>query len=125
MPWKKDEKRINKFCFIGKNLNKEQITKDLRACIFDGKLCEPGPVPTTKTQYNLGDRVMCKLDSWKEGTIIKVWYREPLWETGRYAPYQVELNDGRRVYIPRDTDIFVKPVPGKKKGKGKRKGRKG
>lgn len=111
VPWKEGEKRINKFCFIGKNLNKDKILKELQECIFDGKLCEPGPVPTTKLQYKLGARVLCKLDKWEKGTIIKLWYREELWETGRYAPYQVELDDGVRVYIPRDENVFVRPLP--------------
>ena len=32
-PWQEGEKRINKFCFIGKNLDKKKITEDLRKCI--------------------------------------------------------------------------------------------
>jgi G3E family GTPase len=46
-PWGKDEKRINKLCFIGKNLNKEQMIADLQKCVFNGKAPEPGPVPKT------------------------------------------------------------------------------
>lgn len=33
-PWKEGEERINKFVFIGKNLNREELTKDLMECIF-------------------------------------------------------------------------------------------
>jgi len=40
-PWGEHEKRINKFCFIGKNLDKDQMISDLKECIFDGKAPEP------------------------------------------------------------------------------------
>lgn len=38
-PWKDDEQRINKFVFIGKNLNREELTKSLKDCLYkeDGK----------------------------------------------------------------------------------------
>lgn len=31
--WKKDEKRVNKFVFIGKNLNRAELTKSLIECL--------------------------------------------------------------------------------------------
>lgn len=109
-PWQEGEKKINKFCFIGKNLNKEEMIKDLRECIFDGKIPEPGPIPTKKLKYKVGDYVKCKLNTWVEGVIIKLWYREELWETGRYAPYQVLLEDGGLICVPRDSKTFIKPL---------------
>jgi len=37
-PWGADEKRINKFVFIGKNLNREELTKSLKGCLYvEGK----------------------------------------------------------------------------------------
>ena len=38
-PWKAGEDRVNKFVFIGKNLNREELTKGLMECIYkeDGK----------------------------------------------------------------------------------------
>jgi G3E family GTPase len=33
-PWKDDETRINKFVFIGKNLNREELTKGLMECLY-------------------------------------------------------------------------------------------
>ena len=112
-PWQPDEKRLNKFCFIGKNLDKAEMMKDLQACMFDGKAPDPGPVPTTKLTYPIGARVKCKVDKWRAGTVIKHWYREMFWETGRYAPYQVQL-DGKKddeglIYVPRDSRAFIKP----------------
>jgi G3E family GTPase len=33
-PWKDGEERINKFVFIGKNLNREELTKGLMECLY-------------------------------------------------------------------------------------------
>jgi len=33
-PWAADEERVNKFVFIGKNLNKEELTKSLLDCLY-------------------------------------------------------------------------------------------
>jgi hypothetical protein len=44
--------------------------------------------------------------------VIKLWYRELLWATGRYAPYQVQLNDGEGtlIFVPKDTAAYIKPA---------------
>ena len=107
-PWKKGEKRINKFCFIGKNLDKEQIIKDLKNCIFDGKIPEPGAKPKDDLTYKVGDRVECLTGEWEKGIVANLWYREDLWATGRYAPYQVLLDDGELIWVPRDSEVFIR-----------------
>lgn len=33
-PWGKEEERVNKFVFIGKNLNREELTKSLMECLY-------------------------------------------------------------------------------------------
>jgi len=33
-PWKEGETRVNKFVFIGKNLNREELTKSLKDCLY-------------------------------------------------------------------------------------------
>ena len=33
-PWNPDEPRVNKFVFIGKNLNREELTKSLMECLY-------------------------------------------------------------------------------------------
>lgn len=109
-PWAEGEKKINKFCFIGKNLEKDAIIAELQKCIYDGKPPEPGPVPTDALTYAVGDKVQCNCGSWETGTVHKLWYRESLWETGRYAPYQVLLDNGSLIYVPRDTAVFIKPA---------------
>merc|ERR1711988_1864192 len=112
-PWAEGEKRLNKFCFIGKDLKKDEMIEELKKCISDGKPPEPGPVPTDQLTYAVGDRVLANCGDWEEGAIHKLWYREEYWETGRYAPYQVMLDSGDLCYVPRDSSTFIKPA-GKK-----------
>ena len=110
-PWQEEEKRINKFCFIGKNLDKEQMINDLKLCIFNCKIPEPGPVPTEKLKYEVGDVVKCKYeDDWVNGVISQVWYREELWETGKYIPYQVLLVNGKIMLVEHDTEELIMSV---------------
>ena len=109
-PWAEGEKKINKFCFIGKNLNKDEMIAELEACITDGKAPDPGPVPTDVLTYKVGDKVKCNCGEWQPGTVHKLWYREALWETGRYSPYQVLLDSGNLIFVPRDTAVFIRPV---------------
>ena len=33
-PWRSDEERVNKFVFIGKNLNREELTQGLMECLY-------------------------------------------------------------------------------------------
>jgi G3E family GTPase len=108
-PWSPGEKRINKFCFIGKNLNKEELSKSLMDCMFNGVYPEPGPKPTLKLRFPVGARVLVNVGDWVPGTVIMHWYRERLWDSARYAPYQVQLDDeDRLVYAPRDTNVFIR-----------------
>ena len=109
-PWRNDEKKINKFCFIGKNLNKEQMIIELKECIFDGNIPDPGPIPTDELAFSVGDIVMCKTDEWRAGVITELWHREDLWETGRYAPYRVLLDNYQLIWIPEDSETFIKKI---------------
>ena len=109
-PWQEGEPKINKFCFIGKNLDKEQMIKELKECLFDGKIPEPGPVPTHDLTYKLGDYVQVNVGQWVSSIITKLWYREELWETGRYAPYQVLLENAKLIWVPRDSEVFIRPM---------------
>ena len=86
------------------------MISDLKKCIFDGKIPEPGPIPTDELTFKIGDTVECKGDEWEKGTITQLWYREELWETGRYAPYQVLLDndDSDLIWVPRDSEVFIR-----------------
>lgn len=34
-PWQPDEKRVNKLVFIGKNLNREELTNSFKECLAE------------------------------------------------------------------------------------------
>jgi len=105
--WKPDEKRMNKLCFIGRNLDREEITKGLEACIFDGKYPEPGTPPKRQLRFPVGANVRVNIGDWVSGIVTAHWYREKLWPTGRFMPYQIRVK-GTFVWAPRDTDAFVR-----------------
>lgn len=90
--WGKDEKRINKMCFIGRNLDRKELYDSLLACIDDGKAPAPGKPPTELPRFKVGTKVLCNVGTWETGKVVKIWYREEYWETGRFAPYQVKVN---------------------------------
>jgi G3E family GTPase len=108
--WKRGEKRTNRVCFIGKNLDRKELQDGLRACVYDGKLPDPGPIPDTVLRFKVGDRIQANCGEWTRGVVTKQWYREQMWETGHYAAYQIRLDDGGLIYAPRDTNKFVKPL---------------
>ena len=75
----------------------------------DVNLPESGPTPTGTLTYKVGDKVQCSCErNWRKGVVVELWYRDELWEAGRYAPYQVELA-GELIYVPRDTLVLIKP----------------
>jgi G3E family GTPase len=121
-PWKEGEKRVNKLCFIGRNLDRKELYDSLKACIHDGKEVDPGKPPEVELRFKVGDKVECMMGSWEKGTIVKLWYRDAYWPTGKFAPYQVKLDsaddDGSGlIYVPKDDPkLCRKPkVKGKKK----------
>lgn len=63
-------------------------------------------------RFELGTQVLCLTGPayWSAGTIIKLNYSEPSWTSGRTVPYQVQLDDGRRIYVPRDSDMCCKAL---------------
>jgi G3E family GTPase len=107
-PFGKDEKRVSKMCFIGKNLNRKELYESLLACVHDGKKVDPGKPPETKLRFKIGDKVQCNTGTWAKGSVVALWYREDYWESGRFAPYQVKLDNGDLIYVPEDLDSLCK-----------------
>ena len=60
-------------------------------------------------RFAIGDRVRCKTSSttWDAGDIIQLRYREENWPRDTVAPYQIELDNGRLVYCPEDSDDLI------------------
>ena len=45
---------------------------------------------------------------WAPGTIVALYYSEPGWPPYAVAPYQIQLDDGRLIYAPRDDDQVIR-----------------
>ena len=67
----------------------------------------------TPLRFKVGSRVECCFgtDHWASGTVIKLWYTEDSFAQGFYAPYQVELDEGRLIFAPEDSDRCVRRAP--------------
>merc|ERR1719506_865877 len=93
-PWGKDEKRENRFVFIGKNLNKDQILKSFKDCQCSADL-----------RFKEGDKVQAFTGQWKDGIVLKCW------DDGQ--PYRIELQNLTRtnIWAPEDTSVYVRARP--------------
>ena len=72
----------------------------------DAKIArEAGPF-----RFPVGARVECSVGEGdrRAGAIIKHYYREAAWPTDRWAPYQVELDDGMLIFAPADIDECIR-----------------
>ena len=67
---------------------------------------------TMELRFVEGDRVVCNIGEWAPGTIVKTWYREDTWPEGKWAPYQVQLDQGSLIYAPIDDDKAIKDASG-------------
>lgn len=88
--WADGEVRDNKFVFIGRHLDRAELTEGFMAC----KVVET-------LRFKVGDRVKVIVDSgWTPGKVIKEW------DEGN--PYRVQLKDGTEVWAPLDDDKFIR-----------------
>jgi len=82
------------------------------------KMSGAGGEDLPELRFALGDRVTCRTgpgngeDAWSAGTVIKQWYREANWPASRVAPYQIKLDDGRKIFAPMDDDRVIKTLTG-------------
>ena len=49
-PWAKDEARISRFVFIGRNLDRQELTKGFMDCLV-----------TEPLRFEVGQKVVCKV----------------------------------------------------------------
>ena len=61
-------------------------------------------------RFKVGSRVKCGVDEgrWASGTVIQLWYTEEGFAQDFYAPYQVELDEGRLIFAPEDSDRCIR-----------------
>ena len=80
---------------------------------FNGEEAEWPPVEEPKLRFDVGTEVVCRVGAtdWAPGRISELWYREPNWPDGAFAPYKVKLDDGRDIFAPADMDQIIKLNP--------------
>eukprot|EP00291_Cryptomonas_curvata_P008762 CAMPEP_0172179622 /NCGR_PEP_ID=MMETSP1050-20130122/16728_1 /TAXON_ID=233186 /ORGANISM="Cryptomonas curvata, Strain CCAP979/52" /LENGTH=297 /DNA_ID=CAMNT_0012852541 /DNA_START=1 /DNA_END=894 /DNA_ORIENTATION=- len=89
--WDEGEARESRFCFIGKNLDRQQITEEFMACTVKD---------SDRLRFAVGDRVQCRArGGWLAGTVTKVW------DEGN--PYRVKLDQGDEVWGPDDVSLYI------------------
>lgn len=67
-------------------------------------------------RFDVGTRVLCRIGpdvnkDWAPGEIVLLWYREPNWPQGSFAPYKIKLDDGRNIFAPGDMDQVIRLDP--------------
>lgn len=91
--WQKDEVRECRMVFIGRNLDKQELTDSIMACKVQGDL-----------RFKIGDIVEVKDDNdkWQRGKVVKHW--DEGW------PYVVQMQDRWRtkLWAAADEDEFIR-----------------
>jgi hypothetical protein len=73
-------------------------------------LPDAGEPPDITLRFEIGQRVECRVSAtaWVSGYVMKHWYREPGWPTGHFAPYQIQLDNGKRIFAPKDDPQVIR-----------------
>ena len=109
-PWGVGETRHNRLIFIGKDLDRARIVAGFNACRdVHGYILEDA-IGTTKLRFALSERVLVKTapETYSPGAVCATFHKEPHFPPNHVVPYQVRLDSGAAVYVPADTDEFVK-----------------
>mmetsp|Transcript_78261 Transcript_78261/g.135785 ORF Transcript_78261/g.135785 Transcript_78261/m.135785 type:complete len:383 (-) Transcript_78261:56-1204(-) len=63
-------------------------------------------------RFTVGTRVICRTgpSEWSAGVIVALTYREPSWPPGKTVPYQVQLFDGRLIFVPADVEQLCRKL---------------
>ena len=67
-------------------------------------------------RFQVGQRVQCRIGpdpvtGWASGKVVQLWYRESNWPEETWAPYKIQLDDGRKIFAPGDMDQVVRAEP--------------
>eukprot|EP00930_Biecheleria_cincta_P018804 TRINITY_DN14524_c0_g1_i1.p1 TRINITY_DN14524_c0_g1~~TRINITY_DN14524_c0_g1_i1.p1 ORF type:complete len:161 (-),score=18.06 TRINITY_DN14524_c0_g1_i1:25-507(-) len=68
--------------------------------------------PRGSYRFQVGTDVQCRTvpEEWCGGKIIALDYRDQSWPMGKTVPYQVELQDGRWIYVPKDLSMLCRKL---------------
>jgi len=71
------------------------------------------PMQQVQLRFDVGTSVLCRVgaENWAPGQVVQLWYREPNWPEGAFAPYKIKLDDGRDIFAPADVDQVIKLNP--------------
>eukprot|EP00573_Skeletonema_grethae_P010975 CAMPEP_0201695010 /NCGR_PEP_ID=MMETSP0578-20130828/7092_1 /ASSEMBLY_ACC=CAM_ASM_000663 /TAXON_ID=267565 /ORGANISM="Skeletonema grethea, Strain CCMP 1804" /LENGTH=202 /DNA_ID=CAMNT_0048180783 /DNA_START=126 /DNA_END=734 /DNA_ORIENTATION=+ len=72
-------------------------------------------VERPRLRFEVGQRVACRVGpdpvtGWATGSVVMLWYREPTWPANSWAPYKIELDDGRNIFAPGDVDQIIRAI---------------
>jgi len=64
-------------------------------------------------RFEVGDKVECRIGpdpvtGWAKGSINQLWYREQGWPPNSWAPYKVQLENGKCIFAPSDQDQIIR-----------------
>ena len=106
-PWAAGEKRESKLVFIGKNLNREELTAAFLECQMTPEAIEK---KRNQLRFTLGTAVECNTgkNKWSKGKVVQLLYRDEYMPPGMVAPYQVKLDTGDLIYAPADEDELIR-----------------
>ena len=62
-------------------------------------------------RFAIGTRVECKCsDGWLEGSVVAQFYVQKNFKDGMAVPYQVRLDIGKLIFVPKDVDGCIRRV---------------
>ncbi len=108
-PWAEGEAKESKMVFIGRNLDAKALAARFNACIAN----EENMAAKAKSyRFAIGDRVECRTGrtEWTPGTVVALNYRDDQMPQGLVAPYQIDLDNGRLIWAPKDDDCVIRIV---------------
>jgi len=64
-------------------------------------------------RFEVGDKVECRIGpdpvtGWAKGSVAQLWYREQGWPPNSWAPYKIQLDDGKCIFAPSDMDQIIR-----------------
>merc|ERR1712183_204299 len=89
--WPEGEKRVCRFVFIGRNLDKEHLHAGFESCLAEDPL-----------RFQVGEVVYAKTGTWQRGVVLEHWVEG--------NPYKIQLDGPKKtcVYGPIDSKMFVR-----------------
>jgi len=64
-------------------------------------------------RFEVGEKVECRIGpdevtGWAKGSVMQLWYREQGWPPNSWAPYKIQLDDGKCIFAPSDLDQIIR-----------------